>query len=98
MTDIEKLKNNELFIKALRSAKSILPNSRFYCVDVDLLDVGMVYLAAPNLSDDVCERIGSQALPGYSQEEADNLDLPLCIGALPQSCLDNLLDVTDMEV
>lgn len=98
MTDIEKLKSDDLFANALRVARELLPETKFYAIPRSDTVADTVYLLIPDAVDEDCEKIGSSVYPGYDQESAENLYLPLCVGTIPSTATDGLLDVTNLEV
>lgn len=95
MTDINTLKNSELFTKLLKAAKEGLPKARLFA---GLVDEDFASLYVLGATDEECEIVGQRVYPHYNQEDACELLLPICIDTVAPVFTESLLEVTDMEV
>lgn len=95
MTDINTLKNSELFTKLLKAAKEELPNAQLFAGYVDEDFASLYVLGA---TDEDCERVGQRVYPHYNQDDARELLLPVCVDWTMTAVEKSLLEVTNMEV
>lgn len=98
MTDIEKVKNNELFVKAVKAAREMLPNAKLYAGLVDLFDEGYATLYIDKASWEECDAVGCAALSYYDYIEAGNFRQPLCVKVATPDCVRDSIDITNLEV
>lgn len=98
MTDIEKVKNNELFIKAVKAARELFPQAKLYTNMVESADSNYASLFIDGVSYEDCDKVGCAVLPDYDYIEAGNFRQPLYVDIPIPGHTDKLIDVTNMEV
>lgn len=98
MSEIEKLRNNELFMKLFKAAKKGLPNAQIFAGPTGMIDDEFAIIYVLGATDEECERVGQQVLPYYNYEDASNFMLPICIDPTTPFFTEELTEITDMEV